>query len=181
MELNVENDKYMKQQTRPTTSLVINAIVSIISTSKIENANILELFAGSGRLGFTFLNHKAKSVTFVEKYRPNCVLIRQKAKRFGLESRCKIICKDAIAYINSDKYSYNIIFADPPYDYHFDDQIFTTISKNCLLSDCGLLIYECEKRKKLSSSYNNLYKKRERIYGDSKIVTFAVNIDSSKL
>jgi 16S rRNA (guanine966-N2)-methyltransferase len=93
----------------------------------IEGANCLDLFAGSGVLGFEALSRGAASLTMVEQNRQAVDLLAQQAEILGASGH-NIVCKDAIAYLSSSTEQFDIVFLDPPF------------AKNLLQKTCETLL-----------------------------------------
>ncbi len=68
---------------RPTPARVKEALFSILG-SRVDDASVLDLFAGSGALGFESLSRGAAHVTFVEKHRPTADALRAAARDLGV-------------------------------------------------------------------------------------------------
>ena len=82
----------------------------------IEGARCLDLFAGSGALGFEALSRGAAHVTFVEQGAAQLEAIRAAAVRLAAQDRATVLQADAIAHLAGDRGRYDIVFLDPPYD-----------------------------------------------------------------
>ena len=77
---------------------------------------MLDLFAGSGALGFEALSRDAVSVDFVEKNTASLTAIRQNAASLNVEGRVTIHRGDALRFAERlQPGAYDVAFADPPY------------------------------------------------------------------
>ncbi len=100
---------------RPTGERVREAWFSILQQS-IPDARVLDLFAGSGALGFEALSRDAVSVDFVEKNTASLAVIRQNAATLKVEGRVTIHRGDALRFAERlQPGAYDVAFADPPY------------------------------------------------------------------
>ena len=82
----------------------------------LEGAAVLDLFAGSGALGFEALSRGAERVVFVERARGALKAIRANAELLGAASEVEIWSGDAMEYVSRLKPgSFDIALADPPY------------------------------------------------------------------
>ncbi len=82
----------------------------------LEGATVLDLFAGSGALGFEALSRGAESVVFVERARGALKAIRDNADLLGAASEVEIWSGDALEYVSRLKAgSFDLALADPPY------------------------------------------------------------------
>jgi 16S rRNA (guanine966-N2)-methyltransferase len=102
---------------RPTSDRTREAIFSLVEARlELEDAVVLDLFSGSGALGFEALSRGARSAEFVERDRRAARGIRDAAERLEVDADATVIQADAVAFLR--RYSgepYDCIFADPPY------------------------------------------------------------------
>ncbi|HET8712498.1 MAG TPA: 16S rRNA (guanine(966)-N(2))-methyltransferase RsmD [Gemmatimonadales bacterium] len=100
---------------RPTGDRVKEAWVSILQES-IPDARVLDLFAGSGALGFEALSRGAAQVDFVENHKTSLATIRDNAATLKVEARITIHRSDAMRFAaRLQPGAYDVAFADPPY------------------------------------------------------------------
>ena len=100
---------------RPTADRVREAWFSILQQS-IPHARELDLFAGSGALGFEALSRDAVSVDFVETHRLSLAALKANVEALGVEDRVKIHKSDAVRFAERlPPGAYDVAFADPPY------------------------------------------------------------------
>lgn len=105
---------------RPTTDFVRQAIYSILG-ERVENARVLDLFAGSGAIGLEALSRGASSCLFVDENRQACNTITENLTKSRLEGG-RVVKADAITHLKRDTATYDLIFADPPYWKHYGDR-----------------------------------------------------------
>src|SRR5437867_1230310 len=100
---------------RPTGDRVKEAWFSILQQS-IPDARVLDLFAGSGALGFEALSRGAVSVDFVENSKASLAAIHDNATTLNVGDRVTIHRSDALRFAERLQPAfYDIAFADPPY------------------------------------------------------------------
>ncbi len=100
---------------RPTGDRVKEAWFSILQQS-IPDARVLDLFAGSGALGFEALSRGAVSVDFVETGKASLAAIRDNATTLNVGDRVTIHRSDALRFAERlQPAQYDVAFADPPY------------------------------------------------------------------
>jgi 16S rRNA (guanine966-N2)-methyltransferase len=100
---------------RPTGDRVKEAWFSILQQS-IPDARVLDLFAGSGALGFEALSRGAVSVDFVENSKASLAAIRDNATTLNVGDRVTIHRSDALRFAERlQPAQYDMAFADPPY------------------------------------------------------------------
>ncbi len=82
----------------------------------IEGAKCLDLFAGSGALGFEAISRGADKAVFVETGRRQTELIRANLARLRAEPHAEVMPTDAITYLELTPLRFDLVFLDPPYD-----------------------------------------------------------------
>ena len=79
-------------------------------------ASVLDLFAGSGALGFEALSRGARSVDFVETHRSSLAILKANSEALEVEDRVTIHRTDAVRFAERLRSGqYDVAFADPPY------------------------------------------------------------------
>ena len=106
-------------ETRPTADRVRQALFDILmhaswaGRSLIEDATVLDLFAGTGALGLEALSHGAAKAVFVERFRPALAALRANIAACRAEDRCVVLPIGALTVPDGEKA--DIVFLDPPY------------------------------------------------------------------
>lgn len=129
------------REVRPTSAKVRESIFNIIQSS-IAGSVMLDLFAGSGIMGFEALSRGAKKVVFVEKNFKIAEVLKENLAQFDCD--CELIITDAVLAPDRLKGSkFNIIFIDPPYVMsNIIKPVLWKIKDNNLLSEQGIVIIE---------------------------------------
>lgn len=112
------------QETRPTSSRLREALFNICQ-GNIEGVDFLDLFAGSGAMGFEALSRGARSAMFVDRSKESIRCIRSNASMFDVEEQVRVVYSDvfeAIKKLSKEGTSFDIIYADPPYSTVFKGQ-----------------------------------------------------------
>ena len=103
---------------RPTPDRVREALFSILGPG-LEGISVLELYAGSGALGFEALSRGADRVTFVEADGSSREVLELNADSLGLTGRCRIVGRRAADAVNGPAQAlggpFDLVLADPPY------------------------------------------------------------------
>ncbi len=121
---------------RPTPDRVRESVFNWIG-DKCKGARALDLFAGSGAMGFEAWSRGASRVTLVEK-NPECAM--QLAKEADGLNGVEIVNDDAISYLEKADGVFSLVFLDPPYSSDLlGKSLKVLISKNLLDNDS--LIY----------------------------------------
>lgn len=147
---------------RPTSSKVLQALFNILFS--VEGKRFLDLFAGTGQIGLTALKRGAESVVFVDIERERIRKIEGECRKLGFSDRAKFYSLDALNFLKREEESYDIIFADPPYNYRFYDKLI----RECLrvLRKDGIFILEHRSGTRFDQTE---LVQDERAYGDTKL------------
>lgn len=101
---------------RPTTDRAREAIFNALgSLDLIEDAEVLDLFAGSGALGIEALSRGARRCVFVEADRRSVAVLQGNLDHLGLTDRSRVVTGDAVA--QASRYPADLVLADPPYEF----------------------------------------------------------------
>lgn len=129
---------------RPTTDYAKESLFNILNNQiEFDQLKILELFAGTGNIGYEFMSRGAQSITSVDSDFKSIQFIKKMNKELNLIGR--VIRSDAFRFIKSNKEKYNLIFADPPYALEGIEDIPNLIFKRGILENKGILIVEHDK------------------------------------
>lgn len=108
---------------------------------ELEGKRVLDLFAGTGSIGFEFASRGASLVDLVEiNIQHVRFLIKAKAELNADE--VNIFRADALKFILQKDRFYDIIFADPPYNMENFPQVATRVLQSKMLNENGLFILE---------------------------------------
>lgn len=163
---------------RPTADKIRKAMIDTLRP-KLAGARVLDLFAGSGAIGFEAVSNGAASVLFVESDRDRARSISDTAAALGLEEVCPVEREDAfraVARLAAEGRAYDLIFADPPYRSGDAARIVGALMGSKLLAPDGILVVECAAEEKVPSPdapAGPLRMLRAREYGGSKVVYLA--------
>ena len=157
--LNIDTSK--KISYRPTQTRIRKSIFDILRP--FGYLKVLDLYSGSGILGFESASRGAESITFIENNSAAVKMLIRNKRKFEL-SKFFILRKKAEGFIQNIIESYDLIFADPPYD----DMDYDLLMNRCIekLAKNGKLIVEMRNN---SFSFNGSIEKK---YGDTKILIY---------
>lgn len=101
---------------RPTTDRARETLFNVITSRfNIYGMKILDLYCGSGSFGIECISRNASKCTFVDKF-PDTV--KRNITDLGITDKSLVVKDDVIRFLKGVKnLDYDIIFADPPYDY----------------------------------------------------------------
>lgn len=157
---------------RPTQPKVRKALFDILGD--IEGLTFLELFAGSGAVGFEAISRGAKDLALVESNRDCQLTIRKNIDLLRVRDCCiyPFEAEKAILSLHRDKRTFDIIFLDPPYS---TKETGDSLSKKTLhmlgaydiLPPNGLAVVQHFKRDELPSESGQLELIKESKYGST--------------
>jgi len=128
---------------RPTPARVKEALFSILaSAGRLEEARVLDLFAGSGALGFEALSRGAAHVTFVEAHKPTAAALANTARDLGVAERSTVVALPAERALRSIPGPFDVVFADPPYAQPYPVVAFALLRERALLAAGAIVVYE---------------------------------------
>jgi 16S rRNA (guanine966-N2)-methyltransferase len=103
------------RDTRPVTSLLRKSMFDTCQFY-IENARVLDLFAGSGAIGIEALSRGARFCLFVDLGEMQVKCIRENLGKLGLGNSSAVLREDAFKFLKEfERDAFDIIFVDPPY------------------------------------------------------------------
>jgi len=127
---------------RPTTDFAKENIFNVIGNLiDLEDAIALDLFAGTGSIGFELLSRGCREVVCVEKDAVHYTFIK-KVRDELKTGQLSVIRTDAMKFIASVKQTFDFIFADPPYAFKDLPQIPELILSHHLLNPNGIFVME---------------------------------------
>ncbi len=159
---------------RPTTSKVREAIFDILR-NYIDGAAFVDLYAGTGAVGFEALSRAARSVYFIEEDRVRSKAIEDFIKKAGLGGRAYVYRKKAQDFLTRASrlgISFDIIFADPPYASDEIERILPLIDAYDVLRKGGCLIVEHSSRASLPFDFESLARIKNYRYGDTMLALY---------
>jgi 16S rRNA (guanine966-N2)-methyltransferase len=104
--------------TRPTSDRVREALFGILESAKVvDNARIIDLYAGTGALGLEALSRGAAHATFVESSREALDAIRTNVATLGVADRTKVVAGDVLRAVRAlaPAVPFDLVLADPPW------------------------------------------------------------------
>ena len=154
-----------KLPVRPTTDMAKEALFNILNNDYyFDEISVLDLFSGIGSISLEFASRGTKDITSVDKHRGCSRFVASVAEEHDMP--IQIINMDAYKFLEQQSKKFDVIFADPPYDFT-DDQfakIVTLVFDKKLLNENGVLIIEHSKKTDLATQVN--FKKNKKYGGN---------------
>lgn len=128
---------------RPTTDFAKENIFNVLGNLvDFEGLHVLDLFSGTGSIGYEFASRGADEVVSVELNYKHYAFIKRCAEQLGF--KCMKVYKNdtfaACKKLNGRKF--DVIFADPPYNLDRINEVPDAIFDNDLLADGGVAVVE---------------------------------------
>ncbi len=131
---------------RPTSGMIRETLFNWLQ-HKVIGANILDMFSGSGALGFEALSRGAASVTMVEKDRKAAEQLKTNAQLLQT-TKSWVINSDALSWAARCGDSFDIVFLDPPFAADIAPDCLE-VCKSGLVKSEGLVYLEISRSQKL--------------------------------
>lgn len=132
--------------TRPTLDRIKESLFNIIQ-NRIEDSEVLDLFAGSGAIGIEFISRGSKKVYFCEKSYEAIEMIKQNLKKTKFENKSEIFEKDykkCLLELARRKVNLDYVYIDPPYKENLAGKAVQQIISLGLLKQNGIIIIETD-------------------------------------
>lgn len=167
---------------RPTTDRVRESLFGLLEArGYLEGAAVLDLFSGTGALALEAVSRGAASARLIERdrqaihvIRHNLALATKALSSAGIESDLQLIegaVKPKLLKLRESGAEFDLIFADPPYDFT-DQQIVDELEGiSEVLARDGLLVIERAKSG-LNTEIADLILSWEKSYGDTRVLGF---------
>jgi 16S rRNA (guanine966-N2)-methyltransferase len=151
--------------TRPTSEKVRQAIFNILPG--LENAHVLDLFAGSGALGLEALSRGAARVVFVDQAKPALASLRANIEALGVGERATVIASDAVAGArHAPAEPWRLVLIDPPYRSDLAVRAAQAIPP-ANLAPGAVIVIEHDRRNAPPEALGSLLRTDQRRYGDT--------------
>jgi len=164
---------HMPKGIRPTQDKVRKAVFDILGD--ISGLTFLELFAGSGAVGFEALSREVAELTLIESNRDSVLAIKRNIALLNPPA-CNLYqleAEKAIKLLSLDKKSFDIIFIDPPYLKDMAKKILQTLEGYDILSPDGLIVVQHSRLEQLSKDSLKFSLIKEAKYGDTWLSIFS--------
>ncbi|HEX5910916.1 MAG TPA: 16S rRNA (guanine(966)-N(2))-methyltransferase RsmD [Thermoleophilaceae bacterium] len=150
---------------RPTADRVREALFSMLGD--VTDADVLDLYAGSGALGIEALSRGAASAVFVDSSRQSTEAVQ--ANLTALGERGEVVRRDALDYLRAAPGTrrFDLVLCDPPYDSALAVADSLAELLPAVLYDTSVTVTESDTRTPLDLPFPVV---RERAYGNTRIV-----------
>ena len=131
-----------KFRSRPTTDLAKEGLFNILENRCLfEELRVLDLFSGTGSMGYEFASRGAREVIMVEKNYNHFKFIRETIKVLEMQN-ASVIKGDAFVFLKKNHATFDIVFADPPFDLDRLKELPDALFDSQILHEKGMFILE---------------------------------------
>ena len=165
---------------RPTTDRVREALFSILGAS-VQEAMVLDLFAGSGALGLEALSRGAARAVFVEASPRSLGALRKNIGTLGADPVrvAKGRVEDTLTRLARDGETFDLVFLDPPYHLGLAAEIVKRLSLGPLLRPGARVVSEHEVDAPSPDLEGGLVLDDTRRYGDTALTFYRVPMEAA--
>lgn len=168
--------------TRPTSEKVRQAVFNSLQNS-VQGSTFLDLYAGSGAMGFEAISNGAKMAVFVEKNKQAANIIEDNLISLDIEENSLLLMNSAlkaITHLECSVLKFDIVYIDPPYEdvesaEEEIQKVLQELDKSSILQKTGKLFLEFSSYSKLkfeALKFKRLKYKDTKSYGRSKLIIF---------
>ena len=141
------------KNTRPTSDRTRESVFNILRHGSwhdgvLEEATVLDVFAGTGALGLEALSQGAKHAAFIEREHSAADVCRGNIETLGETDRTTVFTFDALHPLNRPLYiePRSLVFLDPPYGKYMGTEALQALIKKKWLKEGAVCVMEMSKR-----------------------------------
>ena len=143
----------------------------------LSGCSFLDLFSGSGIIALEAASRGASRLEAVEADRQKLKTLIANTSLSPVRIHCRLLPVEL--FIQRAASPYNFIFCDPPFAYHYKNDLVARIGSSCIMNGNSLLMIHHQKKESLNLQANQISLKLQdsRIYGNSIVDFFVKNIE----
>lgn len=162
---------------RPTADAVKESMFSIVQFD-IEDAVVLDLFAGSGQLGIEALSRGAKKCYFVDSSKASIEVIRQNLEHTKLTDDAVVVNMPNSAFLRTAREKIDIAFLDPPYEKGLIQRSLPALAG--IMQKNGIIVCEHEKDCRLPEEVGGFVIAKQYKYGKIALTVYRMPENSGE-
>jgi len=146
------------ENTRPTLDRVKEALFSKIQM-KLEDANVLDLFSGSGALGIESLSRGAKFAVFCDISHEASMIVKRNLEKTRFQDVSKLYetkFENTLEKLKNEKIKFDVVFLDPPYKTDYIKRALELIMEYDLLNRDAIAILETDEQDRIIKEIENI-------------------------
>jgi len=163
----------VKGRTRPTAAKVREAIFNILGA--VPEAQVLDLFAGTGALGIEALSRGAARAVFVEDHPEALKALSRNLETLGLQDCSRVLplpAAAALKKLDAQGERFDLVFLDPPYGGGVAQATLIALVASGLLLPQAWVVTEHSRRENLPEVIGGLAQQTLRRYGDTQVAIY---------
>ena len=157
---------------RPTAEKIKEAMFSIVQFD-LEDAVVLDLFAGSGQLGIEAISRGASKAYFVDNSPASIAVVRENLKHTKLEESAVVCNMPNSAFLRTTPAKFDIAFLDPPYGKKLIQRSLPALTE--VMSENGIIVCEHEKECRLPETEGDFSIHKTYKYGQISLTVYRRN------
>ncbi len=151
------------EKIRPTSDKARESLFNILQF-EIVGKTFLDLFAGTGAVGFEALSRGASKVYLIDYAKDSIVLINKNKQKLGIGQEAVVEFIDALEFLKRTKEKFDIIFIDPPYKEGYYEKVIPLLAE--VTNEQSLIVLESETLLEINSEDFKVVDQRK--YGRTK-------------
>lgn len=155
---------------RPTPGRVKESLFSIL-LPRLPGARFLDLYAGTGAIGFEAASRGASQVVCVEGHRETAQIIRDAVQHLGIADVVSVVAAPVDRALYRLEGTFDVVYADPPYVQGVPLQMFRLLLERALLAPDAVVVFE-HAAKTILPQIPGYRSVREEVYGDVALAFF---------
>lgn len=153
--------------TRPTSSKARAALFDILQ-GRIAGCRWLDLFGGNGTMGLEALSRGAAHVTYVERDRGACAIIRDNLEHLCFADQATVRQGDVLRLLaDTPGEPFDVAFADPPWAAGVYAELLAQLTAGGWVRPDGVIVLEHRKGEPLAAEAHGWQRQRTALYGDT--------------
>jgi len=164
---------------RPSSDRLRESLFAVLGN--LEDAAVLDLYAGAGTLGIEAVSRGASEVVFVERAPRSVAALVKNLEALALEDRCRVLREDSVRAVRrlaQQGRRFDLVLIDPPYASGEDRRALEAIVAAGILAPQGIVVVERSRRHPLER-VEGLEQIDERRYGDTVVDRFSASLETS--
>ncbi|MBD7914105.1 16S rRNA (guanine(966)-N(2))-methyltransferase RsmD [Clostridium sp. Sa3CUN1] len=161
-------------ETRPTLDRVKEAMFSMIQ-NYLPDAEVVDVFAGTGSLGLEAASRGAKEVYLVDKSSTTFPLLKKNIENLKFQDFCfalNLDSYDALSMLSKKGKIFDVIFIDPPYCKEMIPKAIEIIKENNMLKKNGIIITKIDSIEDIYEGYKDITLLKSKKYGNTTVCLY---------
>jgi 16S rRNA (guanine966-N2)-methyltransferase len=148
---------------RPTPDRVRETLFNWLQTD-IAGSRCLDLFAGSGALGFEAASRGASSVLMLDRDTATVATLQENIDRVEAE-QLQVACADAAEFLLGNSQTFDVVFVDPPYQSDLLSRCCALLEQKHWLANHAKIYVECDAHDELVDLPENWHRQKQKTAG----------------